>query len=1752
MTKWKKSLGFMVAAEFTVAGHMLLFLPPAAQAATPVPVEAKISGEAALAMLEVETAAPAPQEPVTVNKTVPNVEPPPQYPTFSPVPTDEELTKARLFGEPLIPQAGESNDVENQALAQAITTYLYGGDSEALEPLEGVVTAFPRSRWRVAVQANVGSWYRKKGYFTRAQRNLTEAWQLGKSSDTEGVRKLAEFAAGELMQIHMQFGQVDPLEALVAEFEGRELSGGITETLAAARATVWGLRNDHGSAIPSGSVALERIRKDKHEKAERQKQDQDPNYRSKAFERNESLDAFPATHDGASLADIQDLADLTDLELQMAKRQNPAAVIPVPSLVHLKQGHFAALVEERDGRFRFNDPLLGGEVWMSREAFEEEISGFFLLEQGRLPDGWRSATRGEAEPVRGKCVYAYWGLGGNKKNDVSGASCPRGAGMAWFTFHTMLASLSIVDSPVGYAPPLGPSAHFVVTYNQREAGQPSTFYFSNLGARWSHNWLSYIEDDPTNVGDPIVLYAAGGGYEDYNGFENDVSAPQQDTRAVVSIISTSPIIYERQFSDGSKEIFAQSDGAGVSPRRVFLIEKHDAQGNKITLTYDSDLRLVSVTDTIDQVTSFSYDLASDPLKITKVTDPFERTAKFEYNNDGQLVRITDAIGLTSEFEYGSADFIRGLTTAYGRTTFRHGVGPYNTLTNRWLEATDPLGGTQRVERLLNAAPLATSDSVGTVPTGFSGNLGLNTHVSVYYSKLQMDREATDPPDPAHGTITRWRSADSFTVSGYQIQSIKQPLESRVWYEHVAETFTNGTGADGRPAMTGRVLDNGTSQINRYEYNHRGRTTRHVDPLGREKIYEYDNNDFDLVRVKTKSVQSEVVVAAHTYNSQHLPLVSTNAANQETAYAYNALGQLETITLPERDGIIEDRTITYTYDSEAGRLAGSSEPGGRTFSYSYDSYGRIQTTTDFEGYSLNFDYDSLDRLVKVTYPDETTEEWQYERLDSAREKDRLGRWSLSIYDALRRLIATQDPSGKQVEWGYCECGTLNRIIGPNGTSTVREYDLQGRLSKEIRADDSFTEYEYDSLGRIAKVTDAKDQETHYLYSLDNALLGLSYSNEEVSTTDVTFSYADPSTGLLDPHGRVRQVTDGIGTTVYTYHPPGQLGALLLESVDGPLSNDTVSYDYDARGRVVARTLGTTTTAWNYDNQGRLRAITDPIGTFEFKYDGASNRFAFIRYPNGQTSTYKYFAAADDYQLQQIHHRSPDGSNLNKFDFVFDQASVRLESFTEQQGDEPATVNSLEYDASDQLVASTIETVAPVPVLVARYRYAYDLAGNRTAEQIDDSVSQFTYNALNRLVGQSAGGTMNFRGTLSEPSSVAIAGLSATVDSSSQFNGVVSIPAGTSSIEVAATDASDNTRTNTYEVSSSGASMTMTHDLAGNLTTAADGTDTRTYEWDAAHRLVRAKQNGTEIARYDYNAAGQRVQKTIGTTTVSYLYDGDDIIEERTSPSETARYVYGPVVDRPLAVVRDQSVHYFVADHLGSVRRETDSAGQPTLSREYDPYGNLLSAENVGGYAFTGREWDVETQLYYYRARYYDPGLGRFVSEDPAGVEFGPNLYAYVRNRPTTLVDPQGLMDLNLFEEGTEEYIVAQRESVRGMYTVAGHGIYPSNTSGAWGVSDQRASFASLREADLAEIISNDGRWKFQDVRLYVCNTGLSRDYLDDKIYAKELAIQLCVTVEAPTGLIKFTDLSKYHPSNPNYTPTQKNEITGREKFKEFRP
>ena len=141
-------------------------------------------------------------------------------------------------------------------------------------------------------------------------------------------------------------------------------------------------------------------------------------------------------------------------------------------------------------------------------------------------------------------------------------------------------------------------------------------------------------------------------------------------------------------------------------------------------------------------------------------------------------------------------------------------------------------------------------------------------------------------------------------------------------------------------------------------------------------------------------------------------------------------------------------------------------------------------------------------------------------------------------------------------------------------------------------------------------------------------------------------------------------------------------------------------------------------------------------------------------------------------------------------------------------------------------------------------------------------------------------------------------------------------------------------------------------------------------------------------------------------MGYTYDHIDILREARA-SATINYVNGPGIDEPLAKEEAGGVLVFYhADVLGSVGKVTDAAGAIALTRRYDGWGGLEVGVGESGYAFTGREWDPETGLCFYRARYYDPKVGRFLSEDPVGQAFDVNLYGYVRNQPVRLIDPSG--------------------------------------------------------------------------------------------------------------------------------------------------
>jgi RHS repeat-associated protein len=197
-----------------------------------------------------------------------------------------------------------------------------------------------------------------------------------------------------------------------------------------------------------------------------------------------------------------------------------------------------------------------------------------------------------------------------------------------------------------------------------------------------------------------------------------------------------------------------------------------------------------------------------------------------------------------------------------------------------------------------------------------------------------------------------------------------------------------------------------------------------------------------------------------------------------------------------------------------------------------------------------------------------------------------------------------------------------------------------------------------------------------------------------------------------------------------------------------------------------------------------------------------------------------------------------------------------------------------------------------------------------------------------------------------------------------------------------------------------------DPNGNLTTKTEGTDTWTYTWNAENQLTRVEKNSIEQARFSYDPLGRRVEKIAGGVTTSYTYDEDDVLRE-VRGSTTLKYVHGPAIDEPLAADDGASLSSFHADALGSVVRMTNATGAVTLTRMYDAWGTLETGGNEPGYSFTGREWDPETGLYYYRARYLDPRTGRFATEDPIRFAGGVNFYSYAGNDPGNNIDPFGL-------------------------------------------------------------------------------------------------------------------------------------------------
>jgi len=586
-----------------------------------------------------------------------------------------------------------------------------------------------------------------------------------------------------------------------------------------------------------------------------------------------------------------------------------------------------------------------------------------------------------------------------------------------------------------------------------------------------------------------------------------------------------------------------------------------------------------------------------------------------------------------------------------------------------------------------------------------------------------------------------------------------------------------------------------------------------------------------------------------------------------------------------------------------------------------------------------------------------------------------------YDLRGNRTAVVDAQQNRTTFAYDLGNRLTSITYPDTTSVSFAYDTRGRRTSVTDQNGKVTSYAYDDADRLTSVTDAAQNVTTYAYDLENNL------------TSITDAAQHTTSFVYDAFGRVTQTAFPSSLTEnYVYDAVGNL----TSKVDR--KNQTILYVYDALNRLTHKGYPDATGVdYVYDMAGKIKQVSDPTGSYGFAYDnmgrliGTTTQYSFLPGTPAPTfyNSYGYDAASN-----RTSFTAPDGSTntyaydtLNRltaltnsltgqFAFSYDALSRRTAL------NRPNGVNtSYGYDSLSQLLNVLHQAGT---VTLDGDRYTYDNAGNRTAKTnyLNNVTEQYTYDPLYQLTQVTQGAT-----TTESYSYDAVGNrLSSLGMSPYAYN---------SSNELTSTPAT-----------------TFTYDSNGNTLTKADANGTTTYNWDFENRLgsvVLPGSGGT--AAFKYDPFGRRIQKSSASGTTNYLYDGSNSVAELGAAGTLlASYAQGAGVDEPLAELRNGTAGYYNQDGLGSITSIVEASGALLNSDTYDSFGSLT--DSTGSFAnpfrYTGRDNDSETGLRYYRARYYDPAVGRFISSDPIQFLGGLNFYAYVGNNATNWSDPSGLL------------------------------------------------------------------------------------------------------------------------------------------------
>lgn len=1623
--------------------------------------------------------------------------------------------------EPLV--AGGPTTAEEDAALTAATDAILANKvmpkdyPEAAAPLIAFVNKYPDSNWNTAVLTNLGLGYVRAGYYSRAIDAFERAWVLGKDSNLLEARNLADRTFGELVRMHARIGHADRLEALFNGLGSRTIGAAGATLTQGAREGIAVMRNRPEIAYLCGPKALGNVlTMGKFTPAQLA-----------------TVEAAKSGPQGFSLTQLSALATQAGISHKLIKRR-PGQPVPVPSVVHWGVNHYAAITEEVDGRFQIIDGTFADSTaFVTREALDAEASGYFLVPDGAkasaapagenvqgqvakaATDDWAPVTAGstEANSVHGMGYESGTQSGNTEIGDATCMTCPTVPtnGMTVADAHRSAASISLMDVPLGYAAPKGPSPAILLSYAQYDA-PPSSYYPAfNVSYGWTMSAISFLTDTIVATGGVVIVRMPGGGTRrstEYVPSLGRYNPDLKDGRSTVKVSDT-PVVYERTQRDGTVERYASPDAATPGyPRTVYLTQRIDPQGNALTYSYGtitgtigsvtcspSCIRLNSVTDAAGGVTTFTYGHATNPLLVTKITDPFGRFTTLAYNANDRLQSITDPVGIVSSITYGTAqggaiDAATALTTPYGTTSFST-TGTGGNL--RVLQITDPLGGVSRLESAsAYAMPIPATEAAA--PTGMNvQNNYLNYGNSFFFDAMVLPIAQPTPGgtiDYTKAEITHWFTVRGNNLMSSLVGSIKHPLENRIWFNYNEQYAPyNAQGDLDFPTLVGRVLDDGTTQLSQASYNVEVITPTHTwkgngalltktDPLGRTVKLNYASNFIDVTSVQRQisATPTYATLASFTYDGNHNVTSYTDAAGQVWRYAYNTAGQMIYATNPL------NQTRFWEYDS-SGRITrittpvavafasvvygttNTTAPTVQSFNYSSPCSGVTApantnlpiSVTDSEGYTLCYQYDPLDRVTVVKYPDGTTDLYDYRFPSTANGWP--SNWPVLKPDGVTSYAGTPSLD----VWKYTD---------RRGRVTTYYYDKNRRLISKTEPGKFYatadgattttrtTSYEYYANGVLKNLTDANGAVTHWEVDIQSRPTSKTYAYGTANARTESYAY--------DLAGRLKTVTDAAGQVkTIAYNKDNSVASYTYTNpvdVNFPTPNVTFTYDsYFPRLATMTDSSGfnsatgnpaAATTTMTYTAIGTNGALHLATETNNGYYNQAT---AYYYDAAGRISSRWAAESSEGYGYDTLGRLNSYSTDLGTFSIGYLGQTGQPTSRSVTNGTTTLTTNwTYDTNANDRRLLTINHNNSAVRSYTYSYGYTvgstnytdvYNIRKIKEASNgshpLGAQVWTYDYDDGDRLI--SANGVVN-----TDYTQVGVSDVGTYAWQYDKLDNPLKLtypPVGTTA------GYSDTPSYNNLNQQTLNAWwQNFEYDVNGNTTREYTSTATnRAYKYDFEGRLLQMSDPriaGGYTVRYFYDGFGRRIIQKLtnnGVTTYKrYLWCGMTLCMQRDmGTGRIRRYFATGEYDYTAS-----KKYVYMQDHLGSVRDLVDASNATRVGAlDYKPYG-AVKATQPGGvlpdFQYAGLLWVGEVGLNASTTRFYDGGPTRWLSRDA----LAPWRYGYVDANSMMNVDPSGLISINFdfyipgfgvgggISVGIDDKTGAPFASVRGGFGVGG--------------------------------------------------------------------------------------------------------------------